>query len=266
MLTAVKYLGAVGLGVTSPQLFRADDGKVYVVKLQNNCLGTKVLVNEYLACQFAGVMDLCFPPGEILYISDKVLEKSRRLKACRASKGPHFASRYIGGSRYVVRSNLYKAVNKAQMAGVMLFDHLFHNPDRTWNRKNLIVHREEPGNVVYAIDNSHLFRRGRWNIDSLAKLESQITLNHRRAYGWLLKHFLTVGDFAPYVAKVKALSDEQVTGLVENIPGQWLPDQAERQALIRYIRVRRDMVEEIAARLCSLIPNVDRGADPGQGK
>ncbi|MEN6413779.1 MAG: HipA family kinase [Veillonellales bacterium] len=266
MLTGVKYLGAVGLGVTSPQLFRADDGKIYVVKLQNNCLGTKVLANEYLASQFAGVMDLCFPPGEIIYISDQVLQKSRRLKAKRVNKGPHFASRYIGGSRYVVRNNLYKAVNKTKLAGVMLFDHLFHNLDRTWNRRNLIIRREDQGGVVYAIDNSHLFRRGRWNINSLTKLESQITLNHRRAYGWLLKHFLTAGDFAPYVAKVKALSDEQITGLVENIPLQWLPDQAERQALIHYIRVRRDMVEEIAGRLYALIPNVDRSADPDQGK
>ena len=49
MLEAVEYIGRVGVGVTSPSLIKGDDGFTYVVKMQNNRLGTKVLVNEYIA-------------------------------------------------------------------------------------------------------------------------------------------------------------------------------------------------------------------------
>ena len=48
MLTAVEYLGSVGLGVTVPRVFRADDGNIYVVKLQNNPMGTKAVSYTHL--------------------------------------------------------------------------------------------------------------------------------------------------------------------------------------------------------------------------
>ena len=160
MLTAQEYLGSVGIGVTSPQLFRADDDKVYVVKLQNNCMGTKVLVNEYLACWFGLHMELCFPPGDFIEIDEQVLKKKRRFQGVRFSRGPHFASQYIYNNHYVGKHDLRSAVNKSAMAGVMLFDHMFHNVDRTKNRKNLLVCRVNSADVLYAIDNSHLFVRG----------------------------------------------------------------------------------------------------------
>ena len=258
MLTAVMYLGAVGLGVTSPQLFRADDGKAYVVKLQNNRLGPKVLVNEYLACRLANLLGLCFPPGGLIRLDEVLLQKSRRLRSARVSPGVHFASQYISGSRYVVRANLAKAENKSDMAGVMLFDHMFHNLDRTWNRRNLIICRQDEACLIYAIDNSHLFKRGKWNIDWLAKLEPQIIMNYRRAYGWLIKYFLTVEDFEGYIAKVKALTEEEINQIITDIPVEWLPDEKEREALMHYITARRDMVDKIAMPFITLLTDKGR--------
>lgn len=258
MLTAVMYLGAVGLGVTSPQLFRADDGKAYVVKLQNNRLGTKVLVNEYLACRLASPLGLCFPPGGFIRLEEELLQKSRRLRASRVSPGVHFASQYISGSKYVVRANIVKAQNKRQMAGVMLFDHMFHNLDRTWNRRNLIICRKEEGYLIYAIDNSHLFKRGKWNIDWLTKLEPQIIMNYRRAYGWLIKYFLTVQDFEGYILKVKALSDDEIAQIIADIPLEWLPNEQERSALMHYISYRRDMIDKIAEPFITLLTDKGR--------
>lgn len=253
MLKAVTYLGAVGLGVTSPQLFKAEDGMVYVVKLKNNRLGPKVLVNEFLACQFAQWMDLCFPPGGTIEITAELLAKSRRLKAARVEAGLHFASRYISGSRYVVRTNLHKAANKRQMAGVMLFDHMFHNLDRTWNRRNLIIYRGGDQSKIYAIDNSHLFKKGRWTVRWLTKLEPKIIMNYRRAYGWLLKHYLSAEDFVGYIEKVRAITDDDVEKLVGAIPVEWLPDEREQQALIHYIKARRDMIDQIAHPFIALL-------------
>ncbi|MDD4600078.1 MAG: hypothetical protein PHQ46_03335 [Negativicutes bacterium] len=261
MLTAVSYLGAVGLGVTSPQLFRADDGKIYVVKLKNNRLGTKVLVNELLACSFGSLMGLCFPPGGAIMITGELLATTRKLRAARVEPGLHFASQYISSTRYVVRTNLRKVDNKAQMAGVMLFDHMFHNLDRTWNRRNLIIRRVDNKSEIYAIDNSHLFKKGRWTVNWLTKLEPKIIMNYRRAYGWLLKYYLTAEDFKGYITKVEAITDNEIEELVDAIPAEWLSDEKERQALVHYITARRNMIEEIARPLLTLLPDVDRGAE-----
>jgi len=258
VLTAVEYLGSVGVGVTVPRVFRANDGKIYVVKLQNNPMGTKVLVNEYIAGWFGERMNLCFPPSDLLEIEEQVLQKSRSLKAAKISSRVHFASQYIHSNKYVAKNNLYKAVNKSAMAGVMLFDHMFHNIDRTKNRKNLLVCLQDSTYVLYAIDNSHLFVRGRWNNKTLEKLVTKITVNRRRAYGWLLTYFFTSGDFTAYAAKVRNITKEELAEFAASIPEEWLPKAEEREALLNYMIKRCEMVDEIAARLCQSIPDVNR--------
>lgn len=250
VLTAKKYLGSVGIGATSPQLFRADDGNMYVVKLQNNRLGAKVLVNEYVACWFGRHMGLCFPPGDLIEIDGKM----------------HFASQYLHKNRYVSKYDLQKAVNKSAMAGVILFDHLFHNIDRAKNRRNLLVCQEGGKDIIYAIDNSHLFVRGRWSIQSLEKLSPQIRVNRRRAYGWLLTHFLIREDFIPYVTKIKSLTDKELALLAASIPKEWLPLPKEREALFQYMVTRRNMVDDIMTALYQSIPNIDGGSHLDQRK
>jgi hypothetical protein len=258
VLTAVEYLGSVGVGVTVPRVFRANDGNIYVVKLQNNPMGTKVLVNEYIACWFGQRMELCFPPSDLIEIDEQVLQKHKSLRATGVRSKTHFASQYIHSNKYVVRNNLYKANNKTAMAGVMLFDHMFHNIDRTKNRKNLIVRLQDSVYVLYAIDNSHLFVRGRWNSKILEKLSAKIAINRRRAYGWLLTYFFTSGDFTPYVARVKDIAEDELARLVEDIPREWLPKAEERAALLAYMIKRCQMVDQIALRLCQSIPDVNR--------
>lgn len=259
ILSAENYLRSVGLGVTAPQLFKANDGKIYIVKLQNNRLGRKVLVNELLAAMFGQLMNLCFPPSDIIMIDEQVIQKSRRLRAAGVRTGLHFASQYLNHTRYVEWRNLRKAVNKEEMAGVILFDHIFHNVDRTWNRRNLLLRREEGIYKLYAIDNSHLFRKGRWTIELLDKLVADTAVNSTRSYGWLLKYFLKPRDFYPYIGMVQQITDAQLSDLVTAIPLEWLPEENERQALLTYLTKRRNMVRVIAERICALIPNVHRG-------
>lgn len=257
MLTAVEYLGSVGVGVTVPRVFRADDGKIYVVKLQNNPMGTKVLVNEYIACWFGERMELCFPPSDLIQIEEQVLQKHKSLRST-GTRTIHFASQYIPSNKYVVRTNLSKASNKSAMAGVMLFDHMFHNIDRTKNRKNLLVRLQDSAYVLYAIDNSHLFVRGRWNNKTLEKLTEKIVVNRRRAYGWLLTYFFTSGDFSPYTARVREIKKEDLVQLVNSIPQEWLPKAEERDALLNFMFRRCQMVDQIVLRLCRSIPDINR--------
>jgi len=258
MLTALEYLGSVGIGVTSPQLFRADDDQIYIVKLQNNRMGTKVLVNEYLACWFGQQMNLCFPASGLIQISEQVLKKNRRLGGAVISSSVHFASQYIPSNSYVTRQHLRKAVNKQAMAGVMLFDHLFHNVDRAKNRKNLLICNKDATYILYAIDNSHLFIRGRWTVSSLAHLVDRMTVNRVRVYGWLLRNFLIPEDFTPYVTAVKEITNESLHGLVASIPEEWLPNRDERNALLQYMVVRCEMVDSIVQKIYRSLSNMNR--------
>lgn len=270
MYRALKYIGPVGLGATSPQLFRAQtvDGetKVCVVKLSANRLGAKVLVNELLGAQFGRWLNLCFPAGGLIEIPSDVLSKSRRLVSAGVQAGWHFGCEYLRGVGYVSKYSLHRAMNKEQMAGVMLFDHLFHNPDRTENRKNLLIRKEQAGYKLYAIDNSHLFRRGKWNIDMLKELTDSITLNRRRSYGVLLKYYLRPNDFFTYARVIESIPPAQFEQFVESIPEEWLPDNDERKALLEFMVARCEKVGWVTGQLVDLIPNINRGTNSNKSK
>jgi hypothetical protein len=147
------------------------------------------------------------------------------------------------------------------MAGVILFDHMFDNLDRTWNRKNLIMRREKEGYKIYAIDNSHLFRHGRWTVEWLDELKDGLNINSRRSFGLLLKHYLYPEDFFAYADRIKQISDRQIDNLIDTIPAQWLPDKSERSSLKQFIAKRRDMADQIAYRIVELIPDIHWGAN-----
>lgn len=254
MLVAVEHLGNVGVGITSPQYFLANDGRVYVVKLQNNRLGLKVLVNEFLAAGFGAMINLRFPPSNIIEINDEILQKSPDLCEQGVRPGRHFASQYLDNTEYLCKSNLEKASNTSEMAGIILFDHMFHNADRTNNRKNILLRKEDQKYFIYAIDNSHLFKSGRWTLDSLISLENRKKTYYRFAFRMILKDYLSPQDFVPYLDKVNNIRNTQIDKLLSAIPVEWLPEDAERHALEHYIRIRCTMVEEIWSKLCKYIP------------
>lgn len=251
MLTAVKYLRPVGRGVTAPHIVQANDGEVYIVKFQTNRIGPKVLVNELLASRLGEWWELCFPPSGIIEISQEVLAQSPNL-ARQISPGLHFASQYLRGCRYINRHLLHKAINKQEMAGIMLFDHLFHNVDRTRNPRNLLIRQEDKGWRLYAIDHSHLFYRGNWSEESLGKLIDRVVINRQRAYGVLLNQYLSKADFLPYLERVNATSDAIFANLVMEVPQEWLPGAKERELLTTWLCQRRSYADILVERLCTL--------------
>lgn len=259
MLLAVEYLGKVGVGVTIPQFFRACDENIYVVKSQNNQLNSKVLVSELLAAKLGELIGLCFPPSDILEIEEDLLSKHSCLQELGWTPGQYFASLYLEHSEYVGKNRIANAVNVSEMAGIILFDHIFHNADRAKNQKNLLLRLENEKYKVYAIDNSHLFRSCRWNTDTFEKLGTKIKIYYYQHYRNLLKDILTAQDFLPYIESIKKISDEQIDKIIREIPISWLPDERERLALAKYIKIRRDITDEIWEKLCKFIPRCRGG-------
>lgn len=265
MLTAVKHLGKVGIGITTPQFFRANDGKTYVVKLQHSRIGSKFLVSEFLAAQIGKFMKLCFPPNDIIMVDEKIIRENETLSLMNIPPGMHFASLYLDKTEYLGKNNIAKAANISDMAGIMLFDHMFHNADRANNKKNLLLRQEESEHKIYAIDNSHLFRSGQWTSKSLENLTGKLKIYYRYSFGLLLRDMLTQQDFDPYLEALNNLSDDEIYWIVHSIPLVWLPDELTRNALIAFIKNRCDIAEEIRDKLCKQIP-VERGGMSHWGK
>ena len=176
------------------------------------------------------------------------------------SLGRHFASQYLEHTEYVEEHNLSQGINISEMAGVMLFDCIFHNTDRANNKNNLLIRQEQEGYKLYAIDNSHLFRSGKWTLESLKILSPRIKPYCRNFYGTLLRDYLSAHDFLPYLEKVMTISNEAIETIVGQIPPEWLPDQFEKKELAHYIQIRRDMAEDIRDTLCKYIP-IARGGN-----
>lgn len=260
MLLAIKYIGPVGRGVTRPELFRADDNCAYVVKLQNNRMGRQVLVNEYIAKEIGSKLELCFPDSGLIYLSQDGKTKLEQRLHKNINCGPHFASRFLSHSAFLTPGNITKAINRTEMAGVMFFDHLFHNIDRTHNRRNLLIRREAAGPRIYAIDHSHLFYRGRWDLPGLERMEEMIKVNGSRIYGLLLKRYLEPKNFDPYVASFLKVTDEQIFQIVSAIPTEWQVTSEQQAALVHYIIRRRQLAEAIVAAICRLIPDAHGSA------
>ncbi|MBP2650709.1 MAG: hypothetical protein H6Q74_1534 [Firmicutes bacterium] len=259
MLIAVEYLGEVGIGVTAPHFFRADDGKVYVVKFKTNRLGPTVLVNEFIAAQLGNIIGLCFPLSDVILLTDSLISKTPQLISIGVNAGQHFASQYLTNTKHLDKNNLSLAINIKELAGILLFDHMFHDLDHFANKNNFLLHREEVGWRIYVIDNSHLFKSGRWTLQVLDKLANNKKIYYRHLFKVLLNDCLVPSDFVPYLERVKGLSDIAITAITDGIPAEWLTEEGEREALAHHISLRRDIAEQLWHRLCRHIPLVHGG-------
>lgn len=245
MLKAAEYLGKVGVGITCPEFFRAGNGKVYVVKRVENYIGKQVLISELLAAKIGQKLSLPFPPGGIIDLAAFAVPKAVSRLA--------FASEYIYNAKYATLSQIRQAVNFKEIAGVILFDHFFHNADRTNNHKNLLVAFNETQPFLYGIDHSHLFSAGRWDKGSLFAIAGQVKLYANALYKELLGNYLTRQDFRPHLQKLKALSQADIDRILDGIPPEWLPDADTKNALRHYMLTRRRLIEPIAAAIFNVL-------------
>src|SRR5271154_6416436 len=90
-------------GGAQSQLMLGADGKLWVVKFQNNPQHLRVLANEMIATRLAEAVGLTVPPCEVIEVSEWLIENTAELdielarsrEKCRA--GLQFGSRFVGG-------------------------------------------------------------------------------------------------------------------------------------------------------------------------
>lgn len=257
MVILQKDYGRVGVGVTMPRLMEGTDGKYYIVKLAGNRIGAKALANEWLGYRLGRRCGLCIPHAELARIAPKLLAMRTNLAGRSTADEVHFAMRYLPNCEYVGRRAMQYAINKDEVVGAMLFDHLLYNEDRTLNRKNLLAVWSWRGARIYAIDHSHLLGSGRWTAESLKERAPKIEINQRLAYGWLMRHYVGADRLMKYAERIGSLQEEEIKTILGEIPTAWLTD-TDKEAFLRFWQTRQSMVTEIAERLASFAADQHR--------
>src|ERR1700684_1858732 len=121
-------------GGAQGQLMLGADGRVYVVKFQNNPQHVRVLANEFLASRLALAAGLTAPDTELVEVSSWLVEHSPQLEIdlgrtrvrCRA--GLQFGSQFVGGLMpgqvvdYLPEPQMEEVRNLAEFAGMLVVD------------------------------------------------------------------------------------------------------------------------------------------------
>ena len=121
-------------GGAQGQLMLGADGRVYVVKFQNNPQHTRVLANEFLASRLASAAGLTAPETELVEVSSWLVENTPELEIdlgrtrvrCRA--GLQFGSRFVGGLMpgqvvdYLPEEQMAEVRNLGEFAGILALD------------------------------------------------------------------------------------------------------------------------------------------------
>ncbi len=236
-------------GGAQGQLMLGADGRVYVVKFQNNPQHTRVLANEYLASRIAAAAGLTAPEVELVEVSSWLVDHTpeldidlgKRRERCRA--GLQFGSRFVGGLMpgqvvdYLPEEQMAEVRNLGEFAGILALDKWTGNANgrqAVFQRKQ----RERRYRAVF-IDYGYCFHAGEWSFEN-APLRGVYYRNdvYRKIAGW--------EAFEPWLTRLETMPAETVWAAANEIPPEWYGgDLSEMEALVEKLLARRSRIREL---------------------
>jgi CheY-like chemotaxis protein len=199
-------------GGSQPRLMRASDGHLYIVKIQDNPQGSRVLANELLASRFAQLVGLPIPQAEILELSPKLagtLQFETPTGPRRIYPGLQVGSRLvispIEGRIYDFLPRAYAGQirNQEHFEGIRLFDLWTCNRDT--RQAVYWKHSQQKKFTVTFIDNGHCFGGPNW------KLPVEVAAD-----------CLPAADEGSYwLAKLESFPKDLISRLATEIPAEW---------------------------------------------
>ena len=261
-------------GGAQAHLLEASDRHFYVVKFLNNPQHRRILVNEWIAATFLEYLGVAGPPAAMVRISESFLAENPEtyLQLGRDRRGVvpgwHFGSRFPGDpARTVVYdflpdSLLEKVENLPQFRAVLAFDKWMGNADARqaiFFRASLKEPRpvgSEPGRlgfVAQMMDNGYVFEGPHWRLTE-SPLQGMYfrPLVYRAVRG--------LGDFEPWLERIRHFPEDVVDQAVRQIPPGWLEDDGPAlDALLNRVMKRRgrvaDLIEGARAARVDPFPN-----------
>ncbi len=236
-------------GGAQGQLMLGADGRIYVVKFQNNPQHRRVLANEFLASRLAAAAGLTVPESEVVEVSSWLIENSPELEMDlgrtrqRCQPGLQFGSRFAGGMMpgqvvdYLAEEQLAELVNGSEFAGVLALDKWTGNAN---GRQAVFTRRQRQRRYkAVFIDFGYCFHAGEWRFED-APLRGVYYRNevYREVRGW--------ESFEPWLTRLETMAEETMWAIANQVPPEWYGgDQSEMEGLVEKLLGRRKRIREL---------------------
>ncbi len=234
-LTATRYVTPLREGGSLPAILDTDEPGQYVVKFRGAGQGPKALVAEAIAAGIARAVGLPVPDAAIIGLGEGfgLSEPDPEIQdLLKGSVGENFGLRYLQGALGFEPSVDADTVTAVFAAGIVWFDALISNVDRTPNNPNLLTWNERL-----------------WLIDHGASLY----FHHAPGANWatrsqdrfplIKQHILlkVAGDLRVADEDLRPkLTEAALTEIVATVPDAWLDEDpsAQRRAYVTYLLER----------------------------
>jgi hypothetical protein len=237
-------------GGAQGQLMLGSDGKLWVVKFQNNPQDRRVLANELIATALAAAVGLTVPAAEVVEVTPWLVEHTREMyvelgggRRERCAAGLQFGSQFVGGLMpgqvvdYLPEQQMDEIRNVAEFAGMLCVDKWAGN----CNGRQAVFERRARERKYRAtfIDQGFCFNAGAWTFPD-APLRGVFARNqvYRGVTGW--------ASFEPWLSRVETMGAEILWGIAETVPPEWYGgDLATIERLMEEMLTRRGRVREL---------------------
>lgn len=229
-----------------------SDGRLWVVKFQNNPQHVRVLANEFLATRLAAAIGLTVPACDVIEVSEWLVRNTPGMQVDLGRgrrelyrPGLQFGSQFIGGLMpgqvvdYLPEQQLDEVRNVREFAGILCLDKWAGN----CNGRQAIFERKPRERKYRAafIDQGFCFNAGEWNFPD-APLRGVYL--RRRVYsgitGW--------ESFEPWLSRIETMQPETLWRIAEEVPPEWYGgDTAQLEGLMEQMLLRRQRVRELIA-------------------
>jgi hypothetical protein len=238
-------------GGAQSQLMLGADGKLWVVKFQNNPQHLRVLANELIATRLAAAVGLTVPPSDVVEVTEWLVANTLDMQVElgrgreRYVAGLQFGSQFVGGLMpgqvvdYLPEQQLDEVRNLAEFAGMLCIDKWAGN----CNGRQAVFERKPRERKYRAtfIDQGFCFNAGEWTFPD-SPLRGVYARNkvYARVTGWQ--------SFEPWLSRVEAMDAGVLWEIAESVPPEWYGgDTAVIEQLMEQMLRRRSRVRELIA-------------------
>ncbi|MDT2634986.1 hypothetical protein P7D52_09465 [Enterococcus dongliensis] len=211
-------------GTTHPFSVKTDEDKIYVLKGIHDECTNKALINELISARLAELLDLPIPPHKIVSLSQNLINENTEMSLLNFKSGPCFASLYIKGNPRINPMYLESITNKCDIPGIVLFDQIILNSDRSNNDGNLYYNPKNK--TLMIIDHTNIFGGFQyWTPNDLRQRMKipPLTINNLdgKLYKYLVPYICGNSPFHKIEEKLNSVSASDISGLFLDIPLEW---------------------------------------------
>jgi hypothetical protein len=236
-----------------PQRFKLEGVGSAAVKFPGNPQGPKVLVNELVGFQVARALGLDCPDFGVTRVSEAVLGGPvMMVKDSIGNEHPfepglHFYCQWLENANTLDPNDLsgISLHNPQVLAGIPVMDLLLDNWDRSpWN-PNVLVWRDGTRHRLMLLDFGLAFGSALWRAEDLDRATFR-GMDEPLYSAKLEPVFSKVRweDIGLHLERLKSLDRAAFASMVAAVPEVWLPDPAERDAMVRFLEVRSQGISE----------------------